>query len=183
MSGICVLTLWLACPALVHGPGQQANTSAAADNEIITIDGRKNPELIPQWAAWRSAFNVIRGAHDVPTAVYIVATREERALLVKDAETDAGFYKECESRALKLRDPVVNEPNDTKRAALIARLQPRADAIELECRQHTLDLRNQVLQALSSATQSAVRNWVEAGKSGMQITLRKADLKRYRLPE
>ena len=33
-----------------------------ASDEVITIDASKNPELVPQWAAWHSAFAFIRGA-------------------------------------------------------------------------------------------------------------------------
>jgi hypothetical protein len=163
---------------------QPPATPAASADEMFTLDGKKNPELVPQWALWRVAFMMIRQAQDIPSDVIFVTSKEEHAVISKDAEADAAFYKDCASRAAKLREPFAASSSDPAQMASIARqMQPKFDEIEMECRQHTLDVRNHALAALRPTGQNALTVWVESLKPGFKAVMRKADLPSYRLPE
>ena len=46
-------------------------------SERLEIDGRKNPELIPQWDVWHAAFEIMSRASDLPTEVLKTISTEE----------------------------------------------------------------------------------------------------------
>ena len=179
-AAILILTLTFQVPSYAQQP---APVSARAD-EVFTLDGKKNPELVPQWAIWRLAFSMLRQAHDIPSDVISVTSKDEHALMLKDADADAAFYKDCDSRASKLREPYTGALSDPAQfEAVVRKMQPKFDEIEMECRQHTLDVRNHTLAGLRGPGQNALTAWVESLKPGFKAILRKADLPKYRLPE
>ena len=184
MRTALAICLWLFAPSLAQTQGQPSLSGSS--DEVITIDGKKNPELIPQWVIWRTGFTMIRQANDIPSDVIGATTKEERALMLKDAAADASFYKDCDARANKLREPYLADMarmDDAKLAALVRTVQPQFDVIEMECRRHTLDLRDHVLAGLNPQAQTALSIWVDSIKSGYKAFLRKSDLAAFRLPE
>ena len=182
MRSGAVLILALAFPSVLHA--QRPTPPATSADDMFTLDGKKNPELVPQWALWRLAFTMIRQAHDIPSDVIEVTSKEEHAVMLKDADADAAFYKDCASRAAKLRESFGATSSDPARMAGVARqTQPKFDEIEMECRRHTLDVRDHALAALRPPGQNALIAWVESLKPGFKAVLRKSDLPAYRLPE
>jgi hypothetical protein len=175
------LCLGLMMPLLARAQALPAPATSAG--ERITIDGSKNPEMVPQWAAWRFAFTQIREAKDIPSDVIRLISKAEGALILKDADADEVFYKDGETRALKLQQQLFAEPDRAKQLALAPVLQAKADEIEMECRQHTLDLRDHLLGTLRSEGRAALIAFVEAGKAGHRVTLLKSRLAAYRRPE
>lgn len=149
--------------------------------ETVTIDGKKNPEQIAQWDAWGFAFRFIVSAADtmgsdgVPTSVYYALNREERGALVNQVRASVDEQKACQSKVLKLRDRLGTEKAET----LLARI----DQIKMDCRRATLRARDEMLAGLPPAGQIALKQFVESQKSGMTVTLRKSDLRSYRIPE
>jgi hypothetical protein len=145
--------------------------------DLITIDGAKTPELVPQWHVWAAAFRYT-GTDDVerlPTVVYRVLTAEQRVGLVREASAAASFDRECGMRAVKVgKDLLADKPE------LVESKLAEATMI---CRRHTLEVRDKLLAGLPAAGASALTRWVESLKSGMKITLQKSALKAFRLPE
>src|SRR3954454_4077563 len=71
--------------------------------EVVTIDGSKHPEQVPNWAAWLEAFRFMAGpdTHDVPitTTVYRETARAERYRLRREALTVIAAEREMNTRA------------------------------------------------------------------------------------
>jgi hypothetical protein len=179
-AAILILALTFQVPSYAQRPVPVTTST----DEVFTLDGKKNPELVPQWAIWRLAFSMLRQAHEIPSDLIPVTSKEERALMLKDANADAAFYKDCESRASKLREPYLGALSDPAQfEGVFKKMQPKFDEIEMECRQHTLDVRNHTLAGVRAPGQNALTAWVESLKPGFKAILRKADLPAYRLPE
>jgi hypothetical protein len=147
-----------------------------APPEMIEIDGSRNPELIPQWSAWEFAFRVIAGgSKELPTIVLQVVSTDEGAMIVREAEMATKLSAGCETRMGKLRVLIGKEKASV--------LDARAREVTLDCRRHTLEVRNRVLEHLNPEAQTALRAFVESTKAGTSLTLRKKFLARFLEPE
>ena len=71
-------------------------------SERLEIDGRKNPELIPQWDVWHAAFEIMSRASDLPTEVLKTISTQEAALIRDAARENARNYQVAQERVLKL---------------------------------------------------------------------------------
>jgi hypothetical protein len=180
------LTFILATALPIGTLAQSPETSAAKD-QIITIDGSKNPELIPQWQAWGYTFRAITRSADytvgrggteeesIPWDIYRVSSKEDRATLLKEARDAVAAQNACETRGLKAREQGAAQ----KPEVLFARLNDMV----IECRRITLNARDHLLAGLTPAAQSGIRQFVEARKQGMTVTMKKSELASFRLPE
>jgi hypothetical protein len=172
-SLLCVCLLW-AVPSALRA--QQT----APGSDTVTISGKKNPEQIAQWDAWGFAFRFIATAADslgdegVPTPVYRVLTKDERAALVKQVKAAVGEQKACEGRMLQLRERLKTDKVETVVA--------QSNELRMDCRRATLRARDQLLESIPTA-QLALRQFVESQKSGMTVTLRKSEVAAYHIPE
>lgn len=161
---------------LAPAPRLQGQGTVDSSSEMLSIDGARNPELVPQWSAWGFAFRVIAGGpRELPSSVLRVVSSEEAAMVLEEAEAIQIVDKGCEERVAKLRPLVGKE----KYQVLDARLR----AITLECRRKTLEARDRVLLALNPAGAAALSAFVEATKSGTTLTIRRRDLARFLEPE
>jgi hypothetical protein len=143
--------------------------------DLVHIDGSKNPEMIPQWNAWESAFGIVALVSDIPADVAVHLSKEEQAALVAAAKEAGANRRACERRVLELA-PLLQ----TQEAKSI---NDKTQEINLEYRQQTLRLRDRVLAALGPEGQAALNRWVESTKSGMRISIPKAELDFYRRPQ
>lgn len=170
-----------------------ASAPAKDKDDIITIDGSKNPEMIPQWSAWRSVFDAItrvtthvgesglRGEDAMPTVFCRGPSHQERLVLMKDAEDAVARYKDCEAQAVKARDQLL--ANGIADAKSLQHAKDTMSDINMECRRVTLDSRDHLLQKLSPETQTVLLAFVEHLKKGTVIEVAKSDLAKFRLPE
>jgi hypothetical protein len=193
MQGKSVLIGVAACAAFTCTAGAQptraANTNLERQDktpptvvfsrpeaaDLVHIDGSKNPEMIPQWNAWESAFGIVALVSDIPTDVAVHLTKEEQAALVAAAKEARDNRRATERRVLELV-PLLQ----TQEAKSI---NDKTQEITLEYRQQTLRLRDRVLAALGPEGQAALNQWVESTKSGMRISIPKAELEFYRRPQ
>lgn len=169
----------LALVALVLVPlATQAPRSSIAPptDDVIFVDGSKNPELIPQWNAWGMAFRIIAGGSRLlPTMVHLHVSEEEAALIYKEAEAAEKIDPACEERMSKLRPLIGKEKN--------AVLNEKAREILLDCRRQTLSARDRVLKGLRPEGQLALIAFAESTKTGTTFTIRKSQLARFLEPE
>ena len=148
--------------------------------EWVHIDGRKNPELIPEWNIWRSALRIIGGGpiekdrRLIPLPLQEVLSPKEAALLVREGEGELRRHDECVAKVEKLRLRIGKEKPEIIRA--------ENDQIEMDCRRGTLHARDRVLAGLRGTSRLTVRQWVEALKADVTISVPKKDLQRFRLP-
>ena len=144
-------------------------------SERVEIDGRKNPEMIPQWDVWHAAFELMASKSDLPTELWKVFTKEEVALALEASKENARNFLTCQQRVLKLMPTLQTEESKL--------INERTQAINLEFRWQVLRLRDRVLAALGAAAQTALSQYVESLKEGMRVFVPKKELAFYRQPQ
>jgi len=178
----CLLTLALALlavgPQVPGVPGQPAE-------EVIVIDGSKDPAKIPEWAAWEDGFATIDAwigrdsgfNHDLRETL----TPAEFSLLEREAVGQASRRSEAIRETEQLRPELARV--DPKDAGAVKRLLDRIHAIDLKYRRATLMARDRVLQSLSPESQVALQAWIERGKATMICEVPRSELAHWRSPE
>jgi hypothetical protein len=178
MLPVLVALLVLLTAGVAQG---QAGVAPSLSDEIVHIDGRKNPEMIPQYSVWNAALRYIDGGPTrngrklIPLALQEVMTADDTKALLAEAAAQVKRNKACESRVLELI-PLRTPENR-------AEIRRRNDDIDMECRWQVIHARDRLLQALSPAGQVALSNWVESSKSGISITVHRDNLAKFRLPQ
>jgi hypothetical protein len=151
-------------------------TAAAPASETMQIDGSRNPELIPEWSAWGYAFRVIaNGPGTLPKAVHEVVSKDETALVVKEAQALQKIDRGCQERVLALHPLLGKESYQT--------LDAKLRTITLVCLWATLHARDRVLDGLNPAGATALAMYVESTKAGTSLSIRKKDLARFLEPQ
>jgi hypothetical protein len=160
-------------------PSAQSKSSSSGDDKVITLDGSKNPEQIPQWLAWQEAFRVMGMPAQldlpIPTTIWEVTTAAERDLIRKEAMQSLEREDEVGAQVMKIREAVTEESR--------ARDEARAKQLDLRRRQAILDSRERVLARLSPEGQIALRAFAEEVKKGIKVTILKSLLAEYSMPE
>ena len=144
-------------------------------SERLEIDGRKNPEMIPQWDVWHAAFEIMSRASDLPTEVLKTISTQEAASIREAARENARNYQVAQERVLKLFPTL-----QTDEAKLVTE---RTQAINLEFRWQVLGLRDRVLAGLNPSGRVALGGYVESLKAGMRVFVAKKELAYYRQPQ
>ena len=111
----------------------------------------------------------------IPTTIYLATSREQRALIRKEAMFVIAQERELGQRALKLQDGLTAE-NVPERS-------DQADVLELKRRQAALDARDRLLAKLPVEGQIAVREFAEHVRKGYKATMVKSKLAQFLLPE
>jgi hypothetical protein len=143
---------------------------------MMEIDGSKNPELIPEWSAWGFAFRVIAtGSRRLPSSVYFAVSRDEEALILKEADQIQKIDRDCQGRLLELHDLLGKEKDDV--------LDRKLRELTLECRWATLHARDRVLEALKPEGAAALMAFVASTKVGTTVSIPKKDLARFLEPQ
>ena len=182
MTLLCLLLITTSGVLAGHAATGQQSPSAS---EWVHIDGKKNPELIPEWNIWRTAFRRLadgpiskeKGRRLVPLQLQEVISEKETLLLLKEGDAEYSRFNGCARQVDKLRDKLT-KGEETKEA-----IRKQNDEIEMECRWQTIHARDRVLLALSDASRLALREWVESLKAGKTISVPRKDLERFRLPQ
>jgi hypothetical protein len=185
LAVVCVAAVLVAAAPGVReasaGPPAQKATSPSVVFvnpplfERIEIDGRKNPEMIPQWDVWKVAFAAIAKVSDVPTVVIRHLSESEAALVLTAARENGSNALACEARMLEHKATLLTE--DARR------ITEKTQEINIDCRWQTLRLRDRVLAGLGPPGQAALNQWVESIKEGMRVFVSKDDLAFYRQPQ
>jgi hypothetical protein len=144
-------------------------------SERVEIDGKKNPEMIPQWDVWHAAFDIMARRSDLPTEVHKELSKDEIALVLDAARENARNFVACQERVLQLLPTL-----KTDEARFI---NERTQAINLEFRWQVLRLRDRVLAALAPVGGGALSQYVESLKQGMRVFVPKRELAFYRQPQ
>lgn len=171
----------LACLVLagVQGaPAQSISPSSAKDDPTITIDGAKNPELIPDWAAWLEAFRFMaqpaKPHVPIPTELHLVTTEQQRALIRKEALKVIELENDLGNRGAKLQEGL-DADNLSERNG-------KADELEMQRRQGALDARDRVFAVLPADAQLALSAFAEHARRSQKVSLPKSKVEWYRLP-
>jgi hypothetical protein len=175
MRTLFIALAMLQAPQLALAGGQTRPDSGAAP-EMLHVDGARNPELIPQWSVWGYVFRVIAGGpRELPTSVLRVVSKEEEAMIKKEADAVQKIDADCQSRAFRAAALLGVET-----AAVV---DTKVRAISVACRRETLHARDRILAALNPEAAAALNAFAESTKSGTSLSLPKKDLARYLEPE
>jgi hypothetical protein len=155
---------------------------------MTLIDGKKNPESIPEHNVWLSVFRTFaEGVQILPDGVAEYVPPAESALIFTEAKRLQKFWSDCTSRLLKAREPLYAleqagaEP--TVRFAKARELDFVMWEIELACRWETLHTRDRLLEQLNIKGRTALKAWTESRKAGTKLFIPRAGLERYRQPQ
>jgi hypothetical protein len=169
-----LLTLATFLPLGVLSSPQHAPPASSSD--LLQIDGAKSPELIPQWSVWGYVFRLLAGGpRQLPSSVFRVATKEEGALVLREADAVQKIDASCQARAAKAAALLGVET--------VAVVDGKLREISLECRRETLHARDRILAALSPEAAAALSAFAESTKAGTSISIPRKDLARYLEPE
>ena len=146
--------------------------SIAGPSERLEIDGGKNPELIPEWYVWETFFRQLHKTGTEPSALKLTAS--ETRVLRMEVERYSKSNQECQKQIEDLRPLVGVAPN--------SEVNQKQRAIQLECRNRTLDIRERLLDGIGPDARDAVISWVENLKSGIEISVPKRELAHFRQP-
>jgi hypothetical protein len=173
--GVALVCLVFTAVSAVH----TQNKPSASDSDIVTIDGAKNPEMIPNWAAWLEAFRFMAAPaapiEPIPTVVYLATSKEQRALIRKESLFVMAQEREIGQRALKLQDGLT--------ADNLSDRSDQADALEMKRRRAALDARDRLLAALPVDGQIALREFAEQARKCYKATMLKSKLAQLLLTE
>jgi hypothetical protein len=144
--------------------------------DIMQIDGSKNPELVPQWSVWGFVFRVIAGGpRQLPSSVLRLASKDEEALVLKEADGVQNVDADCQARLTKAVALLGVESRDA--------VDARVRAITVACRRETLHARDRLLVRLNPAAAAALVAFAESTKAGTSTSLPRKDLARFLEPE
>lgn len=166
---LCVfLTLASLIIAAPTGAARQKPT------DVMHIDGKKNPELIPEWSVWEDALRIIAGgSKQLPSRVLEHTTKEEEALILREAAQQPKRDTDCKTRLLALKPD--GEKVDT--------VTQRSQAIKLQCRWGALHARDRILAAISPAARTALMEFVESVRAATTVDILKRDLAFFLQPQ
>lgn len=145
--------------------------------EVVVIDGRKNPEKIPQWLAWEEGFDTLatakrKGMLAVDESLLMPASDKE--LVYAEALRQPERFRDHIKKVETLRPLIGNVKDEV--------IMEKNRAMILEHRQATLDASRRLLDRLSPEGRTAMVAWVESIKAGITSTVPANDLEFYRRP-
>ena len=167
---LSVLLLFVA----FNTPAPPVNAPAQKPTDVMHIDGKKNPELIPEWSVWEDSLRIIAGgSRQLPSHVLEHTTKAEEALILREADEQKKRDAECKTRLLALK------PDSDKGNTLVQRSQ----AIKLQCRWGALHARDRILAAISPAVRTALMEFVESVRAATTVDILKRDLAFFLQPQ
>jgi hypothetical protein len=171
--GVGLVYLLLGAVSIVHAQGKPSGS-----DEVVVIDGAKNPEQIPNWDAWLEAFRTMAGPAEpevpIPSVIFIVTTQQQRELIRREAQKVMAEEQRVFGEALKLQDGLTAENRGER--------QNRVEALEMQRRRAALDARDRLLAQLPQA-QFAFREYIDHVRRSIKVTIMKSQIPQFVLPE
>lgn len=174
-----ILVVCLAATMTATGPPQNRPAAPPPDDPVITIDGAKNPEKIPEWAAWQEAIRFMAQPAEpeipIPTGIWVATSPEERAWIRRESLNLLARDRELLAAVIKLGEGV-NSDNFSARSE-------KVDAIEMDRRRAALETRDRLLSLLPGEAQVALRAFIEHTRKGFKVQIQKSKIAQFMLPE
>jgi hypothetical protein len=166
------------------GGSQAATNQTSGSDDVLLIDGRKEPGQIPEWVTWEHGFMILASwkgrdsgfNHDLREQL----TASEFDALQREADAQHDRRARLEEKALALRKAL---DVDSGRKEAAEAFDAQAFEIELGYRREILAARDRLLDSMSPDSQAAVQSWMNDLKRDMTARVPKSDLAHWRLPE
>lgn len=182
------IALVLSFPPVSFGQVQSTPSS-----EVVEITGRQNPELVPEYRAWRHALRLLASGprqlpdSALPKGLREHVTRAEETLILREADYVQQVQLDCVKRGIEARAPLAKLEAAgvpmKERLSTMRDVDARMWKIELACRWETLHARDRILERLSAPAQTALIAFVELKKGGLSFSVPKGGLERFRQPQ
>ena len=153
-------------------------TSGSPDPELVEINGKTNPEKIPQWKAWEAALDLLAAGKRSQGQVLdsqLQLSDADKVLVYAEAVKNEERWNAHKKEVLTELEPLVGKMNRED-------LMRRNRAMILDYRQKVLDGSERLLERLSPEGRAWLLSWVELRKASITLTIPKSDLDFYRRP-
>jgi hypothetical protein len=151
-------------------------------SDYVRIEGRKNPELLPDWLVWKHVFMTISSAkagnlrgftHEFEDSF----TPSELLALYTEADAQARRDQEELDATERKRKDLDDRDVDAKDAA------KELFEVELQHRQKVLDARDRVVAALSPESLAILARFAEETRGSIASLVPRSELEQFRLPQ
>jgi hypothetical protein len=180
-------------PKTLQNPPPRSNAEPMS-SDMVVIDGRVEPERIPEYALWRGAFYVVahlkreRASKGTPRTFPMIGAPDGTNTPMELSERDADLL-EAEAARQRERDVAC----DAGLQRIIRQLTDEgknpdqiADALVdpiIECRWKDLEARDRVLSQMSEEGAALVRAWVNGQRYTSSLSVTKRELPYVMLPQ
>lgn len=171
------LILTAACAPVTSAPPQRDQT--------IEIDGKKNPEMIPDHVLWKHVFRFFASNSGMPSDLrHTLETRDlpmpaaDYELLRDYADKHAATEAALTEPVRRLQEQFTQTTNTRSRSEIRDQLR----TLELEQRFKTLQLADALLLALSDQGRIRLLEWTQDFKTDISISVPRSDLEFFRRP-
>jgi hypothetical protein len=179
-----ILLLMSAPSAFASRSSSQPDRHSSKDG-YIQIDGKKNPELIPDHVLWKHVFRFFSSESAMPEDLkHTLESKElpmpsvDYSLLRQYANKHAVTEQELVGPISKIQQTFIATTDKKKRLALNKELR----ALELAQRYKTLELADAMMAKLSDEARLMLWKWTQDFKTDISFTIREVDLEYFRQP-
>jgi hypothetical protein len=177
-----VLACFVLTPSLCESTAQREQAG------IIEIDGKKNPERVPEYRVWAATFRTFAGGvRMLPDRVREHVSTAEETMIFAEADHLQKVQADCVKRLVDAREPLAalerTGAGSKSRIAVAKEVDTVMWEIELGCRWETLHARDRVLERLNPNGRAALLAFVESRKAGLSFTVPKNGMDRFRQPQ
>ena len=168
----------------VVGSSQAATGQPPGTDDVLLIDGSKEPGQIPEWVTWEHGFMALAGwkgrdsgiNHDLRAQLAPAEFDALERAAVAQSERRAMF----ETKADALRKAL---DVDSGRREAAEAFDTQAFELELAYRREILAARDRLLKALSADSQTVIQSWMNEFKHDISARVPTSELAHWRLPE
>ena len=160
-----------------------ASQGAPSAERYVEISGKKNPEQIPDYLLWESAFKFLAAAEHTPSLKETLRSHDlplstaDSTILREDVER---YQKgrQAHADALKVRyEAMLKVKGDARKS-----LQKEYRAVVVADRSRTLDMADALVEKLSPEGQAHLLAWAQDFKSDISVTVPKSELTFFQSP-
>jgi hypothetical protein len=166
----------LALTVAVHAQSPDPSASPG----YVTIDGRKNPERIPEYVAWGSAFRELALLEKNGDARLldekVALTAAERTLVFEAGRQQLERDAASQKTQLEIADRL------SHRGVPLEKQLEAVRPVVMAHRQRVLDAEEALLAKLGSEARMALTEWVNGRRAHITMLVHKDDLEDYRKP-
>jgi hypothetical protein len=176
----CVAAVFGASVLALAVAGHAQEPDRSAPPGYVTIDGRKNPDDIPEYVAWGSAFKEL---------ALLETNGDARLLDEKVSLTAAEKVLVFKAGRQHVEREAASQQTQLEIAARLSRhgvpLEKQLEAVKpvvMAHRERILDAEEALLAKLGAEARMALTEWVNGRRAHITMLVPKADLEEYRKP-
>jgi hypothetical protein len=170
-----VLPIWVGAQAT--STYQEIDTP---QGKMVVFDGKKHPETIPAYVAWREGFQTLdlgkrHGSRAIPQELGL--SEADFRDVYAEARVQVRRLTECRERQQKEQTALKQAGHDWK--AIYEAIQ----AIEYGCRVEVIEGRDRLLAGLSPEGAIALTTWIDTGRQAIKVFVPADEVESFKRPQ